>query len=113
MGAAAYSQSLGMLDLLGPYSHDVWGLTFAGKLERLREVLADKPERGRVAYDGHTPLMWLPTFDERLAIEVAEVFLSHGADPSLCNRDGMTAADRAEQIGMFELAELLRGKSGA
>jgi uncharacterized protein len=113
MGAAAYSQSLGMLDLLGPYSHDVWGLTFAGKLERLREVLADKPERARVAYDGHTPLMWLPTFDERLAIEVAEVFLSHGADPSLRNRDGMTAADRAEQIGMFELAELLRGKSGA
>ena len=52
--------------------------------------------------------MWLPPHDEARALEVAGLFLAHGADPTLRNRDGMTAADRAERLGMYEVAELLR-----
>src|SRR5207244_3519307 len=57
----------------------------------------------------HTPLMWLPPDDEALAIDLAQLLIAHGADPSLRNTDGMTAADRAERLGMYDLAELLRG----
>ncbi|MES2521640.1 MAG: ankyrin repeat domain-containing protein, partial [Gemmatimonadota bacterium] len=108
MGAAAYSQHRAMIDLLSPHSRDVWELTHAGKVERLREVLAEQPERARVAWDGHTPLMWLATDDEARAIATAELFLEHGANPTLRNKDGMTAADRAERNGMLDLAERLR-----
>jgi ankyrin repeat protein len=108
LGGAVYGQHAAMIDLLGRYSRDVWELTYAGKLERLREVLAEQPELARVAGGGHTPLMWLPPEDEAHAIQVARLLLSHGADPAPRNTEGMTAADRAERLGMFDLAEMLR-----
>jgi ankyrin repeat protein len=52
--------------------------------------------------------MWLPPEDEGRAIEVARLFLEHGADRTIRNPDGMTAADRAERQGMEELSRVLR-----
>jgi uncharacterized protein len=112
LGAATYAQNQRMIDLLAPLSRDVWELTMNGKVERLREVLREKPERARVSWNGHTPLMWLPAHDETLALETVRLFLDHGADPTLRNNDGMTAADRAERLGMFEVASELRRAGG-
>ena len=108
LGAAVYPQHQAMIDLLAPHSRDVWQLTYTGKVDRLREVLAETPDRARVVAGGHTPLMWLPPEDESVALEVARVLVAHGADASLRNNDGMTAADRAERLGMFRVAAFLR-----
>ncbi|HEV8445414.1 MAG TPA: ankyrin repeat domain-containing protein [Gemmatimonadaceae bacterium] len=111
LGAAVYSQHQEMIDLLSRYSRDVWELTYAGKTERLRELLAEDPDRARAPGGGHTPLMWLPPDDESRATAIATLLIANGADPSPANEDGMTAADRAERLGMFELAAMLRRAS--
>jgi ankyrin repeat protein len=111
LGAAVYSQHQEMIDLLSRYSRDIWELTYAGKIERLREVLAEDPERARLSGGGHTPLMWLQPDDESRAMAVAKLLIANGADPSPINNDGMTAADRAERLGMFEVAAMLRRAS--
>ena len=108
LGAAVYSQHSEMIALLGRVSRDVWELTYVGNVARLRAVLTEEPDRARVASDGHTLLMWLPPDDERRAMEVARLLIGHGADPSLRNKEGQTAADRAYRLGMFELAGFLR-----
>jgi len=108
LGAAVYSQHSEMIALLGRFSRDVWVLTYVGNVERLRAVLSSEPELAKVVGDGLTPLMWLPPDDERRATEVAGLLIEHGADPSVKNRDGQTAADRAYRLGMFDLAERLR-----
>jgi ankyrin repeat protein len=107
LGAAAYAQHPQMIDLLGRASRDVWALASTGNVERLRELFNSEPDLAKVAGGGHTPLMWLPTDDEARAVEVATLLLSHGADATLKNNDGETAADRARRVGMDRLAGLL------
>jgi ankyrin repeat protein len=108
LDAAVHSDSARMIDLLCRVSRDVWNLSFTGKIERLREVFATEPELARVSSKQYgTPLFWLPE-DEAKAIEVVELFLANGADPSLTNADGQTAADRADRRGLFDAAERLR-----
>lgn len=109
LGAAVYAQHQEMIELLARHSRDVWELVYTGSIDRLREVLAASPERSRVVSGGHTPLMWLPPEDESRALEVARLLIAHGSDPTLVNKDGMTAADRAERLGMFDVASFLRG----
>ncbi|MFI5310772.1 MAG: ankyrin repeat domain-containing protein [Gemmatimonadales bacterium] len=108
LGCAVHYEHSAMIALLGRHSRDVWELTFTGNVERLREVLREEPERARVVADGETPLMWLPPDDEARTIEVVTLLLAAGADASVRNKDGATAAQRAERLGMFEVAALLR-----
>ncbi len=107
LGRAVYYRHQPMIDLLAGYSRDVWELAFVGKVDRLRELLSERPELGRIGGGGQTPLMWLPAEDEGLAIEIARLFLAHGADPGVRNPEGQTAADRAAAQGMTALAALL------
>jgi len=105
---ARYFQLTRMIDLLAPYSRDLWSLAFCGKVDRLRELLtADRSLASWVLPNGVTPLMRLPD-DEKKAREIVELFLANGADPSLRNDEGLTAADIAERRGMDEIATLLR-----
>jgi len=108
LGSAVYAQHTRMIEFLGRYSRDIWELTFVGNIERLRTLFVESPELAKTESDGHTPLMWLPTDSEERAIEVARLFLEHGANPMARTKDNVTAADRAERLGMFVLAELLR-----
>ena len=108
LGGAMHCQSHRMIDLLGRVSRSAWEVAYAGKVERLRELLAEKPERARATGDGETLLMWLPPGDESTAMAVAELLLAHGADPTIRDPKGMTAADRAERNAMFEVAAMLR-----
>jgi hypothetical protein len=105
--AGVHGQRPRTIDLLSRFSRDVWSLTFTGNVQRLREVLSAEPERAKAAGDGETPLMWLPG-DEARAKDIVRLFLAHGADPAIRNKDGMTAADLAGKRGLDEAAALLR-----
>jgi ankyrin repeat protein len=105
---ARYFQLTRMIDLLAPHSRDLWTLAFAGKVDRLRELLASDPSLAKWTLpNGVTPLMRLPD-DETKARQIAELFLARGADPAARNDEGMTAADIAERRGLDEIAALLR-----
>jgi ankyrin repeat protein len=110
-GGAAHFLNRAVMDLLAPLTRDVWNLTYDGRVDRLREVLAETPERARVDWGEWTPLRWLPPHDEDAALEIAKLFVSHGADPSL-RHQGISAADRAEALGMTRVAEYLRSVGG-
>jgi hypothetical protein len=109
---AVWDQRPGAIELLSRFSRDVCALSFTGNVERLREVLAAEPERAKVRGEHETPLMWLPG-DEARAKAVVELFLAGGADPSVRNRDGQTAADLARKRGLDEAAGLLRARESA
>ena len=96
-------------DYLATMSKDVWNLAYNGYIDRLRVVLEEKPERARVDWDEWSPLLWLPPYDEDLALETAKLFVKHGADPRrAAASSGATPASRAEAIGMKRVAEYLR-----
>lgn len=110
LGFAVYAQHPRTIDVVGRFSRDVWNLAFAGNVERLRDVLSVEPGFAKAAHpDGETPLMCLPD-DEGRAIEIVELFLAHGADPTLRNEQGLTAADIAGRRALYEVAELLRAE---
>ena len=107
LGYAVHYQHHPMIQLLSRVSRDVWNLAFTGNVERLQEVVSAQPERAKaVSKDGTTPLWWLPD-DEATALEIVELFLAHGADPSIRSKEGNTAADWALKRGMITVAERL------
>jgi ankyrin repeat protein len=108
LGGAMHCQSKRMIDLLLRFSRSTWEVGYAGNIDRLRDLLAEEPERARATGDGETLLMWLPPDDESRAMQVAAMLLEYGADPTIRDRNGMTAADRAERNAMFDVARLLR-----
>jgi ankyrin repeat protein len=70
-------------------------------------VLRAEPERAQeVTENGRTPLWWLPD-DDTQAIEVVELLLSYGTDPSISSKDGPTAADSAQKRGLDRVADML------
>ena len=109
MDFARYAGNSEMIDILAPHSRDLWSLAFAGKVDRLRELLSEEPQLARAVWSNNTtPLMRLPN-DGTSALEIVELFLHHGADPTIRNSDGFTAADLAERRGLDEAAAALRG----
>ena len=107
LGFAAHYDHRAMIDLLTPFSRDIWCLAREGKVERLREVLSNEPERAhQVAPNGRTPLWWLPD-EEGTAIQVVELLLAAGADPAVKAKDGTTAADSARALGLSRVAQRL------
>lgn len=107
LGGAMHCRSARMIALLSGYSRSAWEVGYAGNVDRLRELLTERPERAR-GYDGETLLMYVPPDDETKAIAVAHLLLEHGADPTIRDPQGLTAADRAERNAMYQLAALLR-----
>jgi ankyrin repeat protein len=105
--AAVYSQSPRMIALLGRHSRNIWNLVYTGAVERVRELLAADPSLARrVSAEGWTPLMWLPDDEER-AVAIIELFVRHGADVTLRNTEGQSAADYARKRAMNRAAALL------
>jgi ankyrin repeat protein len=107
LGGAMHCQSRRMIDLLARYSKSAWEVGYSGHVDRLREILAERPELAR-GYDGETLLMYLPPDDENKALETATLLLQHGADPTIQDPNGLTAADRAERNAMYRVAAMLR-----
>ncbi len=111
LGGAMHCQSTRMVTLLARHSRSAWEVGYSGQVDRLRELLAEKPERAR-GYDGETLLMYLPPDDETKALEVAGLLLEHGADPTVKDPQGLTAADRAERNAMYRVTAFLRDAEG-
>jgi ankyrin repeat protein len=106
-GNASHFLHRRMMELLAPITKDVWNLTYNGYLDRLREVIEEKPERARVDWGEWSPLFWLPPHDEDVALETAKLFVKHGANPHQRADDGATPQSRAEALGMPRVAEYL------
>jgi ankyrin repeat protein len=103
---AVYHEYPRMIELLSRHSRDVWNLTFIGDADRLREVVTAEPRLAKVSWQT-TPLFWLPE-DEGEALEIAKLFLEHGADPNFrSQKDGSTAAEVARKRGLRQVAALL------
>jgi ankyrin repeat protein len=108
LGWASWFQQSGMVELLGARSRDVWYLTYTGRVQRLREVLADEPELARVVgREGDTPLMWLPG-DAAAALAIAKLLVAHGANVARLNAKGESAGAIAERRGLYDVAAQLR-----
>lgn len=108
IGTASWAQQMEMVDLLSDYSRDLFNLVFAGRVDRVRQLLREDPSLAKhVERSGDTVLMRLPD-DERDAMQLAELLIANGADPSIRNGQGLVAADIAERRGMFRVAALLQ-----
>jgi len=107
IGWAAHGDKTEMVRFLSQHSSDIWTLCFNGYVERVRDILTENPNLAtRVSEDGITPLWWLPD-DEGKAMQIVELLLAAGADPSMKNKEGRTAADWARRRGMRGLAARL------
>ena len=108
LGTATWAQQTAMVELLADYSRDLYNLIFAGKVERVQAVLREDPSLAkRVTPNGETMLMRLPD-NEDSAMVLAELLLANGADPTLRDKNGNTAAELAERRGLMRVAALLR-----
>ncbi len=107
-GNASHFLHRDVMEYLVPRTRDVWNLTYNGYAERLQVVLDENPARARVDWDTWSPLLWLPPFDESLALRIAQMLVAHGADPHRRDSNGATPASRAEAIGMMRVAAWLR-----
>lgn len=107
LGYAAHFWHQPMIAFLSRFSRDIWNLAFTGCVERLRDVLNAEPGLARAVSPARgAPLWWLPD-DEEKALAIVELFLTHGADPSIRTKEGRTAADWALTRGMMAVAQRL------
>jgi ankyrin repeat protein len=114
LGFAGHYDDRAMIDLLTPYSRDVWALAAQGNVGRLREVLAAEPQRTRDVESGGRTLLWfIPDNDEPSALEVVDVLLACGVDPAVRAKDGSTAATSARSIGLDRVAARLERAASA
>ena len=107
LGFALHFKRQAMIDLLAPVSRDIFGLTNAGKLERLADVLREDPSLATTRDPhGASALFSLPD-DETRAAEAAELLLRLGVDPGTKNRAGDKPAQVARNRGLADAADLI------
>jgi ankyrin repeat protein len=118
LGWALHTQMPGAIELFARHTRDVFTLVAGGQTARLAALLAEAPGRANETLDAHiglgllgadageTPLFALPDGEDS-ALEVAELLLAAGADPTRRNRAGQTPADKARARGLAEVAERL------
>ena len=109
LGHGVFWKNQAVIDLIAPLSRAPHDLTWAGRVDRLREVLAEQPELANAVNPrGDTPLFTLPD-DEEAAAQAVEVLLASGADRNARNHAGETAEQVARQRGLDDAADLLAG----
>ncbi len=109
LGHATFQRRPEMIAAIAPRSRDIHSLCWCGAVERLGTLLAEDPSLARLpTRNGALPLFCLPIADEQ-AVEVVELLLAHGADPSVKNAEGRTPAEVARRSGLEEAAEILAG----
>jgi ankyrin repeat protein len=104
---AAYHQRRDMIEVLAPHSRNFRGLCFAGAVGRLRELLAAEPDRANCQDRPGEPALFCLPDDADQAVEIAELLLSFGADPTFRNPLGQTPAQAARRRGLDDAAALM------
>jgi ankyrin repeat protein len=96
-------------------TRDVRALVRSGRMGRLETVLQQEPGRVNEVMAGHqdpTALYCLPD-DEEQAADLTRLLLSYGADVSIRNSRGQTAAEAALARGLDAAAILMDPSIGA
>ena len=93
------------IDVLAPRSVDLWALAAIGDIDRIRAVIAERPEAAKWTGES-TPLFWLPE-DEDVAVAIIDLLVANGADPHFRRKDGRTAGDIAAARAMDRAARRL------
>jgi len=108
IGGALWHRRPATLALLAQHSRAMFPLVHSGQVARVRQLLAEDPSLATLVRDrdGHTLLMELPDAED-VAMELAELLLMHGADPSLKNAEGLTVREVALRRGFVDLADLI------
>ena len=107
IGFASYGQKREMVELLASYSSAIWTLTFNGMIGRVGELLDQSPDMVNAKTPNNLSLFWWLPNAEDAALDMADLLLARGGDPSSPAADGSTAADYAYKRGMRRLAERL------
>ncbi|MEC4591778.1 ankyrin repeat domain-containing protein [Nitrospirillum amazonense] len=104
---AVYHGQWEMVDFLAGHSRNFRGLCFAGKVDRLRTLLTEEPDRAnRQDRPGEPALFCLPD-NQETAVELAELLLSFGADPTYRNPLDQTPAEAARRRGLDDAADVI------
>ena len=111
LGWALHNNRPRMVELLGALSREPHMLVRMGNVTRLRELFAADPGLARVTHKNGSLFSYLPD-DEDLALEVAELLLAHGADPTVKTSEGLNALELLERGGYDEVVELLKSRGG-
>jgi uncharacterized protein len=91
-------------------SHDIATLVRGGAVRRVASLLERDPTLANQRQpdpQAPTPLFGLPD-DEDTALELADLLLVHGADPTVRSAAGATPADAATGRGLLAVAEVVR-----
>jgi ankyrin repeat protein len=107
LGFATHFDQAAMIALLAPLSRDVFNLAHSHSLARLDEVLREQPALVHSTNREDSPLICALPDDEMAAMEVAELLLRHGADPTARNSKGETAAQAARNRGLDDAADVI------
>jgi hypothetical protein len=83
-----------------------------GYIDRVRELLAEEPQWATQTFNGETLLFRLPDDDDE-AVAMAGLLLANGADPSVVDKDGRTAAATARRYGLLKTAARLERSSAS
>ena len=108
IGEADWHRRPATLALLAKHSRAMFPLVHSGQVARVRQLLAEDPSLATLVRerDRHTLLMVLPD-DEEVSMELAELLLASGADPSPRNADGLTVREAALRRGFVDLSDLI------
>ena len=87
----------------------IYWATLSGKIEDVRQHLADGVDVNAKIEGGGTPLHYAATAAQK---EIAELLIAKGADVNARDDDGETPLDTAIQIRSTKLADLLRKHGG-
>ena len=113
MDVAAFHGHRQMLDLLSPYSRDIYALCEGGYVDRVRAVLDARPDLARATWNNGASLLFRLPDDEDRALAIVDLLIAHGADAGRRDMSARTPAVVAERAGMPRLAARLRQADSA
>ena len=111
-GAMGYAAHFGRHEIaafLAPYSRDAVEMVALGMTDRLATLFAQEPALINTPHPKFAtlPLFALPEGEEEAA-RMAAFLLDRGADPSACDKDGVSAEQAARDRGLIDAADLIR-----
>jgi ankyrin repeat protein len=96
-----------MIAMLGALSRSPRALVRLGNVARLHELFGQEPALAKLVNKNGSLFFYLPD-DEDHALDVAELLLAYGANPTVNDTEGLNAMEALERRGLHETVELLK-----